>query len=187
MPNYRRARIFGGVFFFTVVTHDRRPLLCSDAARACLRQAIQETKATHPFVNEAFCLLPDHLHCIWSLPDGGGDFSTRWRKIKGLFTARFRSSGGAEDLPNASRLVRREASVWQRRFWEHWIRDEIDLRRHLDYIHYNPVKHGHVSNPAAWEWSSFGRFLRDGHYPIGWGEGEEPTTCCGIESEISEP
>ena len=103
MPNYRRARVYGGTFFFTVVTHDRRPFLCTDLARVCLREAIAETKSTHPFVNEALCLLPDHLLCVWTLPGGDGDFSIRWRKIKGLFTARFRTRSGDTALMKKSR------------------------------------------------------------------------------------
>ena len=179
MPDYRRAKIQGGTYFFTVVTFGRRPFLTTDLARHCLRSAWRDVRKGHPFQSEAICLLPEHLHCIWSLPDGDADFSGRWNAIKGLFSKRYLSGGGIEAPRNSSRRRRGEAAVWQRRFWEHCIRDQDDLRRHLDYIHFNPVKHGHVSQPLDWPWSSFHRYLQMGWYDERWG-GQEPDTIKGF-------
>jgi putative transposase len=153
MPNYRRARE-GSTYFFTVVTFARRPFLCSEESRAALRMAVAETRTSHPFVVEAWVLLPDHLHCIWRLPEGDMDYSVRWGLIKRGFTRRIRD---AMELPgrNASREKHREAAAWQRRFWEHMVRDEGDCEAHSDYLHYNPVKHGLVAAPKDWPFSTF--------------------------------
>ena len=115
-----------------------------------------------------FVILPDHLHCIWSLPEGDGDFSARWSKIKRLFTKRWLASGGRQHSVSPSRSRHREKGVWQRRFWEHMIRNEDDMMRHLDYIHFNPVKHGLVGCPHAWPHSSFERCVREGYYAPEW-------------------
>jgi putative transposase len=149
MPNYRRAIQPGGVFFFTVVTYQRQPLLSSEAAIGHLREAFRKVKAKRPFVIDAMVVLPDHLHCILQLPDGDSDYSSRWREIKKLTSRAI--------APQSNQ--RRERAVWQRRFWEHQIRDALDWQRHVSYIHYNPVKHGYVDHPAAWPWSSFLRFV----------------------------
>jgi putative transposase len=172
MPNYRRARIEGGSFFFTLVTFDRRSLLTSELALRSLRGAWRETRKRLPFQTQAICILPDHLHCIWTLPDGDLDFSGRWRSIKSLFSRRYLEAGGCRGPLSASRRAREEAGLWQRRFWEHWIREEADLRRHVDYVHFNPVKHGYVRRAGDWRWSSFQRFVREGWYDPGWGERE---------------
>ncbi len=157
MPEYRRVRIPGGTYFFTVVTHERRPILCSPQSRAALRQAIVDTRRDRPFVSIAWVLLPDHLHTIWQLPEDDADYPTRWRLIK----ARFSRLIGPTLLPVeivASRDKRAERYVWQRRYWEHVIRNEDDLRRHVDYIHYNPVKHGLAADPEAWPYSTYHRY-----------------------------
>jgi len=172
MPDYRRVRIPGAIYFFTVVTYERKPFLTTARSRRCLRQAWLATRRKLPFESLAVCLLPDHLHCIWRLPESDADFSSRWRSIKGRFTRLSRAHGRPVRRPEGSRARRREASVWQRRFWEHWIRDEEDLRRHLDYVHYNPVKHGYVRNPEDWQWTSFHRYLARGWYEVGWGHRE---------------
>lgn len=113
-------------------------------------------------------LLPDHLHCVWELPEGQLDYSVRWALIKKGFTKRIK--GHIETpLPNLSRIKHRESAVWQRRFWEHQIRDEADFRRHCDYIHYNPVKHGLADSPKAWKYSTFYRYVKEGLYPEDWG------------------
>lgn len=172
MPNYRRATIAGGTFFFTVVTQGRAPFLTSDLARSCLRSAWIQVERQRPFVTDALCLLPDHLHCIWSLPDGDSDYSKRWAAIKGRFSHAFLSKGGLETWKSMSRRKKGEVGVWQRRFWEHSIRNEEDLRRHFDYIHYNPVKHGYSPSPEEWKWSTFQRYLMRGYYGKGWGSQE---------------
>lgn len=171
MPNYRRALVPGGTFFFTVVTEARRRFLTDDLARACLHDAIVRTRADHPLDIDAMVLLPDHLHAIWTLPPGDADFSTRWRLIKSRFTRAYRERGGeaaAGFHPALRRASRGERDVWQPRFWEHVVRDRADLNNHLDYIHYNPVKHGLASCPHAWPHSSFQRWVASGGYERTW-------------------
>jgi putative transposase len=168
MPEYRRPFEPGGMFFFTVVTHCRQPFLCDPIARQCLRQAFQMEQADHPFEILGIVLMPDHLHCIWKLPEDDPDFSKRWGRVKKDFTHRWLTRGGGERERSSSRYHRRERGVWQRRFWEHMIRDERDFIAHLDYIHYNPVKHDHVSCPHLWEFSSFHRWVKSRHYEPDW-------------------
>lgn len=172
MPNYIRAKFEGGYYFFTVVTHGRVKLFLNPLARQCLRDAIAATRQRRPFESVAFCLLPEHLHCVWKLPDGDADFSTRWASIKGGFSRALLRLGGRQATPSSSRQRRGEAGLWQRRFWEHQIRDERDLQRHIDYIHYNPLKHGLVACLDDWPWSSYHRYRRDGFYgsPVPFGE-----------------
>jgi len=167
---YRRSRTEGGTYFFTVVTHNRRGFLCSSDNVALLRQAFRSVMPDYPFKIDAFVLLPEHLHCIWTLPEGDNDFSTRWRLIKSRFTCGCDPSlrGNA----NASRRRKGEQAVWQRRFWEHQIRDNNDLAQHVEYIHYNPVKHGLVNAPRDWGYSSFHRYIRQGIYDANWGAEE---------------
>lgn len=167
MPNYRRNFVPGGTYFFTVVTHERRPWLCTDQARRALREAIELVRTDRPFRIEAWVLLPDHLHCIWTLPPGDADFPGRWRRIKAAVSKRCAEqvSGMSADL---SRAKRGERLLWQRRFWEHTVRNERDLAAHADYIHYNPVKHGFCVRPAEWPYSSFHRFVRMGFYGPDW-------------------
>ena len=178
MPNYRRAIVPGGTFFFTVVSWQRRPVLCNPDIRAVLREAITTVRGTHPFMINAWVLLPDHLHCVWTLPDGDSDFAGRWAMIKRFVTRRTGfSGGGAQSAPygvrthciSGSRLKRHEGRLWQRRFWEHQVRDQADLKRCLDYLHWNPVKHGHVACVADWPYSTFQRWVNDGVYPVDWG------------------
>jgi len=117
--------------------------------------------------------MPDHLHCIWKLPDGDSNYSMRWNIIKGYFTKDYLLGIGTNLQRSISRMRRREATIWQRRFWEHTIDNEIDLEMHLDYIHYNPIKHGYVDRVADWPWSSFHRFVRQGIYDVNWAGGDE--------------
>ncbi len=173
MPDYRRAWVPGGTFFFTVVTYGRRPILTGEAARVALRHAMARTRHDHPFELDAIVILPDHLHAIWTLPVGDADFSTRWRLIKARFTRGWLPSdeargGGISSRPTFVRASRGERDVWQPRFWEHAIRDEGDLERHLDYVHYNPVKHGLAGCPHGWAWSSFGRLAGESVYRADW-------------------
>ena len=139
MPQYTRAYIPGGTFFFTVALHDRRRSLLTEHVDE-LRAAFQAVRPKWPFRVEAIVVLPDHLHCIWTLPPGDADFSTRWFLIKRQF---LRGIPRGESL-SPRQLVKGERGIWQRRFWEHMIRDEEDFAAHVDYIHYNPVKHGHA-------------------------------------------
>ena len=157
---YRRAWIPGGSYFFTVVTDHRRPLLATESAVEVLRQAFRTVRAKRPFAVDAMVVLPDHLHCIWSLPAGDADHSRRWQFIKASFARRLQRQDGCVS-----------ARVWQARCWEHWLRDETDFRRHLDYIHYNPVKHGHADRPADWLHSSFQKCVERGIYPLDWASG----------------
>ncbi len=169
-PHYRRAHLAGGTYFFTVVTFQRRPILTHDAMRRLLREAVIETRKSHPFLIDAWVLLPDHLHCIWTLPPGDDRFSARWSMLKRYVSQRSTTLFGCsmEDI-STSRRSRKEYSIWQRRFWEHAIRDQADFNRHMDYIHWNPVRHGLVQIPIDWPWSTFHRFVRAGIYPADWG------------------
>ena len=164
MTNYRRAKFCGGYYFFTMVTYKRRCFLVDDLSRTCLRNAWRDVRRNRPFEVVAFCLLSNHLHCVWRLPEGDNDFSQRWMLIKKGFTHRYLRAGGHESIQSHSREKKRERGVWQRRFWEHQIRDEQDLQKHIDYIHYNPVKHGIVKAVEDWPWSTYHRFVREGFY-----------------------
>ena len=159
MSDYRRYYIPGGCYFFTVVTYRRRPLLADAARVALLREALRMVKAARPFEVQAMVVLPDHLHALWRLPDGDADFSSRWRDVKNTVSRSI-----------ATPVNRRgEKAVWQRRFWEHAIRDEEDWRRHCDYIHFNPVKHGLARTPGDWPYSSFRAAVTKGWYAPEWG------------------
>ena len=172
MTNYRRKNKPGGTYFFTLVTDNRRRFLATELARDCLHRAIDTIKSKRPFELEAICLLPDHLHCIWTLPEDDHDFSTRWRGIKGLFSRCYRLGGGQQGDVDYSRRITREVAIWQRRFWEHLIRDQKDYARHMDYIHYNPVKHGLVRQVSEWPYSTFHKYVREGIYDKDWGQAE---------------
>jgi putative transposase len=168
MSNYRRSHE-GSIYFFTVVTHRRRPILTTPLGRGILREAIRSVRAERPFSILAIVLLPDHLHTIWQLPSQDVDYSTRWRRIKSLFTRNWIAGGGTSVDISSSRTSRQEKGVWQRRFYEHTCRDSEDLKRCLDYLHANPLKHGLVSRAVDWPWSSFHRYVRRGEYPATWG------------------
>ena len=168
MRRYLRSRD-GQVYFFTVVTHDRRAILTTNLGRRSLRAAIQTVRVEHPFRITAMVLLPDHLHTVWELPPGDTDYSSRWRLIKGCFTRRWLEAGGEEGTRGTSRRRKEERGIWQRRFYEHTCRDDNDLKRCVDYIHVNPLKHRLVGRLVDWPWSSFHRFVRLGEYPSDWG------------------
>lgn len=159
---YRRYYQPGGTYFFTVVTHNRRPLLVKHIDR--LREAFRYGMAKYPFVIDGIVVLLDHLHTIWHLPDGDDNFSIRWMVIKRKF-----STGFPANTLNRSKQRKREKGIWQRRFWEHAIRNEEDWHRHMDYIHYNPVKHGYCSLPSEWPYSSLHRLVQAGLYAAEWG------------------
>lgn len=177
MPEYRRPFAPGGTFFFTVVTHNRRPILCSELARPLLRSAVATTRHERPFNLLATTLFDDHLHMIWELPQGDADFSVRWAAIKARFTRAFLQAGGDELPVTTDRSRHGGRGVWQPRFYDHLIRDDDDLTRHLDYIHYNPVKHGKVACPHAYTHSSFAKWVDRNMY--------EPDWCCSCGKRVA--
>ena len=164
MPNYRRVWVPGGTYFFTVNLLERRHRLLVDRIDD-LRSAFQAAHSARRFEVLAIVVLPDHLHCLWRLPQGDLDNANRWAQIKAGFSRRL----PANERRSAQRVARRERGIWQRRYWEHLIRDENDLRRHVEYIHFNPVKHGHAVRPSEWPYSSFHRWVERGEYPVDWG------------------
>jgi putative transposase len=164
---YRRVYIPGGTYFFTLVTFQRKPIFSNPEAINILRKAINYTMDRMPFKIIAMVILPEHLHCIWSLPQSSSDYSTRWRLIKSYFSHEW---NGNKESEISSRKNKGEVDTWQRRFWEHLIRDENDLNDHIEYIHYNPVKHGLVTEPSTWEYSSFQKYVNDGILPADWGK-----------------
>ncbi len=161
MPNYRRWHEPDGCYFFTLVTFKRRKWLCEDVSRLVLRESLDSVKAERPFTEDAWVLLPDHYHCIWSLSGDDSDYPTRWKLIKRKVTEDPRMK--SYRLPRTERrLLRGATSLWQQRYWEHTIRPCDDYWRHIDYIHYNPVKHGLCKDPADWPYSSYRRYLELG-------------------------
>lgn len=168
MPEYRRIFIPGGTYFLTLVTDGRRPVFAVEWARRVLHESFVACRSSRPFEIDGIVLLPDHLHLVMTLPEGDEDFSRRIAAIKASFTHEYLCAGGHERPRNDSKASRRERGVWQRRFWEHRIRDMEDLNNHLDYIHYNPVKHGLVACPHAWPHSSFQRWVDKQGYQSTW-------------------
>ncbi len=164
MPNYRRNRVPGGTFFFTVNLYDRTRDLLTRHIQA-LRDSVQLARQRAPFHIDAWVVLPDHMHCMWTLPPGDAQFPARWQRIKATFSA----SLPAEGTPSPALAKRGYRGIWQRGYWEHTIRDERDYNVHMDYIHFNPVKHGLVAGPADWPYSTFRRSVARGVYPLGWG------------------
>jgi len=164
MPNYRRWYEPGGRWFFTVNLLDRRQRLLVEHIDR-LREATAWTMRRHPFRIDAFVVLPDHLHAIWTLPENDADFSTRWRLIK----TRFATALPRTEWLSRTRAARGERGIWQRRFWEHLIREEDEFGRYADYCAINPVKHGHVRRAADWPYSSFHRDVGRGIYAADWG------------------
>ena len=163
MVRYRRNFVPGGTYFFTATLEDRRSFALVDHVEK-LRSAFRVTRGEKPFTIDAVVILPDHLHIIMTLPDADSDFSGRWRRVKGLFTHQLVASGAA-----ISRNRRGEFALWQRRFWEHTVRDEADFERCVSYIHFNPVKHGLVKSASDWPYSSLHRYVRAGLLPADWG------------------
>jgi putative transposase len=163
VTNYRRNFVPGGSFFFTVNLADRRSRLLTNRV-GLLREAFRYVRARHPFTLDAIVVLPDHLHAIWTLPPRDADYAMRWRLVKAVFS---RGIDEGERI-SASRERKGERGIWQRRYWEHTLQDERDFERHCDYIHFNPVKHGHVRATGEWPHSSFQRFVKLGIYPADW-------------------
>lgn len=162
MVNYRRIRVPGGTYFFTVTLRDRRSDLLIESADLS-REVFRSVRQQHPFVIDAMVVLPDHLHTLWTMPEGDSDYSGRWRAIKARFSRALANHG----VPLV-RNRRGEYDLWQRRFWEHMIRDDDDFARHVDYIHYNPVKHGSAKDSFDWRWSSIHAYARKGIIAADW-------------------
>lgn len=169
MVDYRRNRIKGGSYFFTVNLSNRNSGLLVEHIDF-LHSAFRQTKDKYPFQIDAIVVLPEHLHTLWTLPEDDDNYPLRWRSIKSLFTQGLKNCG----YP-IQQNSRGEHAVWQRRYWEHTIRDGNDLQGHMDYIHYNPVKHGHVKNVSDWPYSSFHQFVDKGILPRTWGSKCEET------------
>jgi putative transposase len=164
MSGYRRAKIEGGLFFFTVALADRTSdQLTREIDR--LRYSYRAAQTKLPFETAAICILPDHIHALWQLPDGDANFAARWS----LFKSGFSRGLSAAQTRSASKVAKREKGIWQRRYWEHAIRNDADFERHVDYIHYNPVKHGLVARVADWPHSSFHRYVEQGILTPDWG------------------
>jgi putative transposase len=180
MPNYRRARVPGASYFFTVTLANRAEHLLVERIDA-LRRAFAQTRHELPFRVDAVVVLPEHLHCIWTLPPGDADFSLRWQRIKARFTHACCAAGAVRTtaIARSSRVGRSSSApisdprIWQQRFWEHLLRDDRDFAHHVDYIHFNPVKHGHTGRAADWPHSSIHRYIRTGLLPPDWADDTE--------------
>ncbi len=170
MSNYRRFYPTGGTWFFTVVAYHRRPILCDEPIRDALRAAIKYTQQDYPFTIDAIVLMPDHLHCLWTLPQEVSDYSKRWRIIKRRVSVACAEQYKQPDLLTESKKKHRESTIWQRRFWAHQILDQADFNHHFNYIHYNPVKHGLCQKPSDWPWSTFHRYVKEGIYQKDWAQ-----------------
>ena len=165
MTDYRRVYIAGATWFFTVNLAERRNNHLLVEKIDSLRASFRYVNKRRPFHVNAIVIMPDHLHCIWTLPSGDADFLTRWNLLKGHFSRAMDKS----ERVSESRSKRRERGLWQRRFWAHLISDQNDFNNHVDYIHWNPVKHGWVQRVVDWPHSSFHRYLELGVYPVNWG------------------
>jgi putative transposase len=163
MVRYRRNRVPGGTYFFTVTLEDRQSTVLVDHVGS-LRAAFREARQERPFTIDAIVILPDHLHVIFTLSAKDADFSGRWRRIKGHFSSQMIAAGVM-----VARHANGDLALWQRRFWERTIRDEGDFARHVDHIHFNPVKHKLVSRVQDWPYSSFHQYVRQGILPLDWG------------------
>ncbi|HUY31614.1 MAG TPA: transposase [Pirellulales bacterium] len=169
MSDYRRYYVEGGSYFFTIVLYHRRRLFSNVANVEYLRAALRDVRSECPFKIVAAVVLPDHMYFVWTLPPGDDKYSQRIGRMKASFTKALRGPGYVPSGVSRSRRKHRESDVWNRRFWEHTLRDEDDLKRHLDYIHYNPVKHGWTTCPHLWPYSSFSTWVKGGEYELDWG------------------
>ncbi len=169
---YRRSTAAGGTFFFTVNLADRRSRVLTERIEL-LRDSIRSVRRAHPFTIVAMVVLPDHVHAIWTLPPGDRDYPRRWSLIKGGFSRAIEKT----EAVSPARRRKRERSLWQRRYWEHQIRDDTDLARHVEYIHINPAKHGHAPTPVDWPYSSIHRYIRQGLLPADWAVAQGQSDC----------
>ena len=167
---YKRLLLPGTSYFFTVVTHNRRPIFNNEQSIATLKNAFRAVRAKHSFEIDAIVILPNHIHCIWTLPEKDTDYAKRLRLIKTWFTKHCYIELRVEQ--DVSRKARNEQAIWQHRYWEHVIRDEKDLINHIGYIHYNPVQHGYVKSVSDWPYSSFHQYVNKGWLDENWGTGE---------------
>jgi putative transposase len=163
---YIRTHFPGGCYFFTVLTQNREPIFNIDKNVSLLRNSFRYVIQRHPFIIDAFVLLPDHLHCIFTLPENDYNYSMRWNLIIGHFSRHIVS---LDSNVSPSKIHKRERNIWQRRFWEHHIVDEQDFQYHIEYIHFNPVKHGYVTTASDWPYSSFHKFVKMKIYESDWG------------------
>ena len=170
--HYRRAYVPGGTFFFTLNLNDRSSTLLTDQIHL-LRDSMRQVIIRHPVKILAMVILPDHLHAVWSLPPDDDDYSLRWSLIKSGFSRALPRT----EFVSSSRSRKRERGIWQRRFWEHLIRDDQDLENHVDYVHINPVKHGYVMVAADWQYSTIHRYIKTGDLSADW----------AVQTEIHEP
>ena len=177
---YRRANTVNASYFFTVNLAERKQRLLTDNI-GILRNAIRMVKQNHPFTIETMVVLPEHLHAIFTLPEGDAAFAMRWALIKAAFS---RNMPKTERI-SASRIAKRERGIWQRRYWEHQIKDELDMQQHIDYIHYNPVKHGYVTQASDWPYSSIHQYIKAGILPKDWGIGDDVTNQFGERNDNS--
>ncbi len=169
MPNYRRAWHPGGTYFFTVNLLERTGNDLLVRHIDLLRESVRKVRVKYPFTIHAWVVLPEHLHCVIELPIGDTDFALRWRLIRTHFSKFLPKT---ESL-SATRIRRGERGIWQRRYWEHLIRDEDDFSAHMDYVHINPLKHGLVECVVDWPFSTFHQLVREGIYPRDWAGGRE--------------
>jgi putative transposase len=191
MPNYRRAFVPGGSFFFTVNVHQRRPLFGDAAAVELLGSVFRRCLLKWPFTVNAIVLLPDHLHAIWTLPRNDAEYPKRWGWAKKEFTKHWLQIGGHDYEVSEGRRRQRRCGIWQPRYWEHTLQDADEFEIFFDYIHWNPVKHGYVRCPSAWPHSSFHRYVRLGVYDRRWGcftagTSERPLDFRAIEGKAGE-
>lgn len=165
---YRRHKLAGGTYFITIALLNRKSNLLVEQA-ALLREAFAHVMRNHPFKLPAIVVLPEHIHFIIELPNDDDDFVTRIMLIKQYFSRHIPRT----ETIKATRMRKGERAIWQRRYWEHCIRDERDYQNHVDYIHINPVKHGHVTRASDWAYSSIHKYIREGIYPEDWaGDGK---------------
>jgi putative transposase len=164
MPNYRRYWIEGGCYFFTINLLERHENRLLVQHIALLRDVVKRVRARYPFHIDGWVVLPEHMHCIWTLPKGDDDYALRIRLIKTLFSKKLPRT----ERRSAVRQTKGERGIWQRRYWEHTLRDERDYVQHMDYLHFNPVKHGHVDRVKDWPYSTFRYCVKQGIYPENW-------------------
>ena len=162
--DYRRVWVAGGTYFFTVNLLERKGSDLLVRYIDVLRDAVARVKVKYPFIIHAWVVLPDHLHCVIELPEGDSNFALRWRLIKILFSKGL----PVDEYRSAVRIHRKERGIWQRRYWEHFIRDQQDFENHVNYVHINPVKHGLVKDVSEWPFSTFHRMVKLGIYPQNW-------------------
>jgi putative transposase len=179
--DYRRNYVAGGTYFFTLVTENRKPYFKLAENCTIFMDAIRYVQKNHPFDLVAYVIMPDHIHMIWTLPEDDSNYSTRLRLVKSYFTRKMKNR---PQVQNISRLLKGEQEIWQRRFWEHTCKDDRDLENHIDYLHFNPCKHGFSTEPYLWNYSSFGEFVKNGYYPPNWAENVEKTRNFTTDGEL---